>query len=226
MGKNRIDCFNFQDSGCFVRPAAGHRTAILGSMPEASTIHSTATTTLLQRYYALARQHSASAASRVVLHLGAQCCGIAVGTATGVPTITLLPLGCERTAAELFKTTPPTPLALEHAIQVVEDVVMPLRPAIPRDAQLYCCDVVVRDIALLSGVVAEAGVDPHGPLVLSLDAMERSFDRLAAVVQGRPAASAGLPASNAFAMALLILREFMHHQQFAQVTLLMESPGP
>jgi len=195
-------------------------------MPEASNIHSDATTTLLQRCYALARQHSDSAACRVVLHLGAQCCGIAVGRADGAPTLTLLPLGCERTAAELFKTAPPTPLALEHAIQVVEDVVMPLRQAIPRDAQLFCCDAVVRDIAGVSGVAAEAGADLHLPLVLSLDAMERSFDRLAAVVQGRPGASAGLPASNAFAMALLILREFMHHQQFAQVTLLTSDPGP
>jgi hypothetical protein len=50
--------------------------------------------------------------------------------------------------------------------------------------------------------------------------MERTFDRLAQVSLGRPASSEGLPASNSFSATLLILREFMHHLQFAGITVL------
>jgi len=48
--------------------------------------------------------------------------------------------------------------------------------------------------------------------------MEKTFDRLASVSLGRPAAHEGLPDSTAFAATLLILREFMHHLKFASLT--------
>jgi hypothetical protein len=54
--------------------------------------------------------------------------------------------------------------------------------------------------------------------------VERVFNRLAAVAQGRPAAHEGLPEDPAFAARLLVLRELMHHMPFAAVTLL--SPPP
>jgi exopolyphosphatase/pppGpp-phosphohydrolase len=177
----------------------------------------TDTTAVLQEHYALARQQQGMGSCIVVLHLGAQACGIAVGTGSAADRVQLLPLGLERTAAEQFKTTPPTPMALENAIMVVEDVVMPLRALIARDAQLFCADGVVREIAQIEGVPMQA------PMVLSLDAMERSFERLSRVVQGMPAAHEGLPANNRFATALLILREFMHHLQFSHVTVLENS---
>jgi len=50
--------------------------------------------------------------------------------------------------------------------------------------------------------------------------MERVFSRLAAVVQGKPAAHEGIPDDNAFAATLLILREFMHHLGFSSIGLL------
>jgi NADH:ubiquinone oxidoreductase subunit 4 (subunit M) len=54
---------------------------------------------------------------------------------------------------------------------------------------------------------------------LSIDAVERQFDLLAALTQGRPSASAGIPTDSGFAASLLILREFMHHLQFSAITI-------
>jgi exopolyphosphatase/pppGpp-phosphohydrolase len=171
-------------------------------------------TETLQQSYTAARLHKGVQVCIVVLHIGAAQSGIAVGLGPEADLVKLLPMGSERTTREYFKTTPPTPLGVEHAIQVVEDVVMPLRSVIPREALLYSADASLREIALL------AGAGPAEPLLLTLDAMERLFDRLSAVVQGSPASHQGLPESNTFAATLLILREFMHHLQFARIEVL------
>jgi exopolyphosphatase/pppGpp-phosphohydrolase len=178
------------------------------SLTEASVSQS------LLHSYAAARQQVDAAACVVVLHIGDQHSGIAVGLGPAPDLVKLFPLGTERTAQAQFKSVPPTPLAVEHAIQVVEDVVMPLRAVIPREARLFNTDATVRAIALL------AGVAPAEPMQLSLEAMERVFNRLSAVVQGAPAAHQGLPQSPSFAATLLILREFMHHLQFAHIVVL------
>jgi exopolyphosphatase/pppGpp-phosphohydrolase len=168
-------------------------------------------TPTLQHSYAAARQQADARACIVALHIGDQQSGIAVGLGLTPDLLKLLPLGAQRTAQEHFNTTPLTPLALEHAIQSVEDVVMPLRSVIPREALLFSTDATVREIALL------AGVAPASSMPLSLEAMERVFNRLSAMVEGSPAASQGLPESKRFAATLLILREFMHHLQFADI---------
>jgi hypothetical protein len=168
---------------------------------------------ILQRAYAAARQSAGPEQCLVALHMGAEQTGIAVGQGALPDTVKWLPMGAERIAREYFRSTPPTPLALEHAIQVVEDWVMPLRAVIPRAALLFSADAGVREIALLSGL------GPQASQPLSLEAMERSFNRLAAVVEGSSFAQQGLPASNGFAARLLILREFMHHLQFAHIAL-------
>jgi len=62
-----------------------------------------------------------------------------------------------------------------------------------------------------------AGVAPGAGMVLPLGAMEQTFERLAAVAEGRPVVQEGLPESTEFAAALLILREFMHHLGFSAV---------
>lgn len=178
----------------------------------------TSTEAVLQQSYAAARQHADATACIVVLHIGAQQSGIAVGIGSAPDLVKLWPLGFERTPREQFRTTPPTPLAMENAIQIVEDVVMPMRAVIPRTALLFSTDAGVREIALLAG---EAQALPLPlPLHLSLEAMERVFNRLAAVVEGSSFVHQGLPASNHFAATLLILREFMHHLQFAHIVVL------
>jgi exopolyphosphatase/pppGpp-phosphohydrolase len=168
----------------------------------------------LQQCYAAARRHAGAMNCIVVLHMGVQQSGIAIGLGPVPEQVKLLPLGTERTARAHFHTTPPTPLAMENAIQWVEDVVMPLHTLVPQGAQLFCADTAVQEIALQSGVA------PAIAQTLSLEAMERTFKRLIAMVEGSPAAHQGLPATNYFAAALLILREFMHHLQFAHIVVL------
>jgi exopolyphosphatase/pppGpp-phosphohydrolase len=169
---------------------------------------------ILLPLYAKLRQQLEEGICIVTLHMGREHSGIAMGEGPTPQAVLPLPLGQERTARDYFKTTPPTALAMEHAIEGVENVVMPLHKLIPRDAQLFSQDTAMREIAVLAGVPVQAR------MVLSLDAMERLFDRLALLVQGTPASQLGLPASNRFAATLLVLREFMHHLQFAQITVL------
>jgi len=77
---------------------------------------------------------------------------------------------------------------------------------------LYTSDAAVREIAGL------ARVGSSFEMMLSLDAVERTFDRLVSVALGMPAAHEGLPATPEFAATLLILREFMHHMQLSTIT--------
>lgn len=107
---------------------------------------------------------------------------------------------------------------METAIAAVEDEVMRLAD-LPTGSRLYSADTWIQRIAELAGA-------PRGErMVLSLDAMEALFQGLTAVIEGRPAAREGLPESAEFAAALLILREFMHHQRFAAITVLREDPA-
>lgn len=166
--------------------------------------------------FAAARTRLPAPGSLVLLHIGDDQTGVAVGQTT-VPQERLnLTIGRQRTAREHFHHSPPSPLELENAIVTVEDEVTRARPLIPAEATLVSSDAALREIALLSGV-------PDGnPLHLSLDAMERSFERLAQVSLGRPTSSDNLPTNKPFAVTLLILREFMHHLQFEAITVLAD----
>ena len=94
----------------------------------------------------------------------------------------------------------------------VEDEVARVRAIIVDDSRLFTRDAGIREIALIAGLLDQSA------LTLSLETMEKTFDRLAAVSLGRPAAHEGLPGSTAFTATLLILREFMHHLKFASIT--------
>lgn len=141
----------------------------------------------------------------------------ATGSALHDAAITLA-LGTHRTARAFFRRDVPTPLELENAIATVEDEVY---LAHQRYAQLphaqggawWSTGAHLVALAELAGV-------PRGPaMVLTLDTMERLFQRLAFVSEGRPAASEGLPESVEFATTLLLLRELMHHMPFGQLHL-------
>ena len=97
---------------------------------------------------------------------------------------------------------------------VVEDEVVRLRALTAQPHQLFTADPAIRDIAQV------AGVTDSPRMVLTLETVEHSFSLLAALTLGRPASSAKIPATLAFATALLILREFMHHLQFPSITIL------
>lgn len=154
------------------------------------------------------------------LHLGSEAVLLAVGTDPSAPAAVLrLALGGGSTARRFFRGAVPTPLELETAIAVVEDEVYAahrhLQTLAPDGIALmpWSADPALHEVADL------AGVPPGSERQLRLDAMERLFNRLAAVAEGRPAAHEGLPEDPAFAGTLLVLRELMHHLPFATLTL-------
>lgn len=175
----------------------------------------------IQTLYRYARRACAPGPLVTVLHVGDEHTFISTGAQATAPSIALtLPIGRLKTARDFFRGDLPTPLALETAIAQVEDAVYAAhvchRPWMPPEALIapYATDRALHDIATLAGVAAGA------QRVLTLDAMERVFNRLVAVSQGRPAAHEGLPASAPFAATLLVLRELMHHLPFQTLVLL------
>jgi exopolyphosphatase/pppGpp-phosphohydrolase len=166
--------------------------------------------TAIRLMYSNIRSGVANGAAITVLHIGEEQTAVASGSGVESAVITLA-LGSRRTATDHFKHEPPTAIEMENAIQAVEDEVARVRPMIVRDSKLFTADAVIRDIARLAGV---ADSTEHA---LSLDAMERTFDRLAAISLGTPASQEGIPSSAAFAATLLILREFMHHLRFSSI---------
>ena len=168
----------------------------------------------LLQSYAAARQHAGAGVELVALQLEGEYLGLAFGSGEHAVGLLWRTLGPGRVAKDHFKTSPPTPLAMENAIAAVEDAVMPLRPLLPSGARLLSTDAVLRQIAALSGMV------PAQMMRLSLEALEDTFNRLVSVVEGTPASRMGLPESPAFAATLLILRELMHHLHFDHLEVL------
>lgn len=166
----------------------------------------------VRAHYAAIHGVVADAGLLAILHIGNNQTGLAVGRGADVLATLTLAMGSQRTAREFFRHTPPSPLELEYAIATVEDEVTRARTLAQPQPRLYTCDAGIRAIAVLSGVA------PGDSMELTLEAMERCFDRLTSIALGKPAAHMGLPADNGFAATLLILREFMHHLQFASIT--------
>lgn len=155
----------------------------------------------------------AATAPVVLLHIGDMQTTVTSSHGNQPQRLIVLDIGAQRTAAAYFRHTPPTAIEMENAIMAVEDEVTRASKMVDGSSALLTTDAAIREIALLSGV-------PQLPvMILSLEAMERTFDRLAAVTLGRPVSQAGIPATPAFAATLLILREFMHHLQFAAITI-------
>ena len=158
--------------------------------------------------------------------LGAQVALWGKGEDATAPQIPLA-LGTRLTAQAFFRAEVPTPLELETAIASVEDTVylahqqfMPWAQAAQGTVAWWSVDAILVELALLAGVPASA----H--MVLTLDAMERLFQRLTYVAQGRPAASEGLPERASLAAALLLLRELMHHMPFHTLHLVGPATAP
>lgn len=161
--------------------------------------------------YGAIRSVATGSGSLAVLHIGDEQTGLAVGDSLDAPATLTMAIGAQRTAREFFKRAVPTPLELENAIATVEDEVMRARALVQARPRLYTMDPAIRSIAIVSGVTEGAAME------LSIEALERSFDRLTSVALGRPASHEGLPEDKAFAATLLILRELMHHLQFAAI---------
>lgn len=150
--------------------------------------------------------------SITVLHIGGQQTTLVTGIRAEPSAVFNLPIGSQKTAAEHFHHDPPTPGEFENAIVAVEDAVANARTMIPDGSMLYSVDEDIRKIALISGVTERS------ELILTREAMERTFERLALVSLGRNANQEGIPADHTFSMTLLILRELMHHLQFTSIS--------
>ncbi|SFC58470.1 hypothetical protein SAMN05216344_12342 [Polaromonas sp. OV174] len=123
------------------------------------------------------------------------------------------PLGVDSLVRQSFRHELPRPIELEHAIELTEEAVMPLAAQFAGSSGLILQGLGASLIAhsLKTGGIAQTA--------LTLDEVEALFNRLVSVSQGRPASQETLPTDARFFAAMLMLREFMHHLSFAQVTL-------
>jgi exopolyphosphatase/pppGpp-phosphohydrolase len=149
--------------------------------------------------YRQARQLVAANAWVTMLHVGAGESVVAFGHGDEAPVV--VDIGIGTATGAMPRHDPPTPLELEHAIAAIEDAVMPLARRLPPSSVLVASGGAMHELALASGGLALADV-------------EHLFQQLAAVAEGRPAVSGGVPSGPAFAATLLIVREFMHHLGF------------
>jgi hypothetical protein len=166
--------------------------------------------------YRAIRQKAADIDVLTVLHMADEYSFIAQGRDTVKPEkLWVFDIGTEKTAGDFFKHNPPTPADVENAIQVVEDEVMPLHRLLISTSDLYTLDESVYEIAKLTAFTGS-----EQKIILSRPDMEQVFNRLAAIISGRPASQDILPTTNSFAATLLILREVMHHLGFMNITVL------
>lgn len=149
------------------------------------------------------------------LHIGIDQTSVTSRNGTKSSETILLLIGSKKTATDFFKQELPTPIEMENAIMAVEDEVIRARMLVVQDSTLNTSDATIREIAQL------ADVPDNARMVLSVEAVERLFDLLAALVLGRPASRAGIPLDSGFAATLLILREFMHHLQFTSIIIVL-----
>lgn len=149
-----------------------------------------------------------------LLNIGADEVWVSVSTADGVVRAMPLEIGAERTARELLRHCPPHRAEFEMAIEPIEDEITRVVPMLAPNSRLVTDDAGVREIAALAGL---AGAER---ITLFIGDTEQVFARLAAMVLGQPARAAGIPQDNAFAIRLIVLREFLHHLGFQQITVL------
>jgi len=147
-----------------------------------------------------------------LLTLGADQLRLTRTGALAQPEEHVLDIGVASVAHRWFKQVPPSALAVEYAIEAIENKLETWRHLAGKVSPLQTCDSHVLDIARLATIAHQAET------VLGRDDVERTFGRWVAVIQGRPASVEGLPVDRLFAARLLILREFMHHMKCESIT--------
>lgn len=154
-----------------------------------------------------------------VLELGGNTSVVRSG-AGATPAAKEFTLGVASLVQQCLRHQPPLPIELERAIEPTEDVVMPL-------ASQFATSPLLMLQGMGAQVIATA-IEASGrvPTTLTLDRVESLLNRLVAVNEGRPASQESLPTDQRLFASLLILREFMHHLRFTQVTLQAGRDGP
>ncbi|MGH8042381.1 MAG: hypothetical protein ACREPN_10095 [Rudaea sp.] len=164
------------------------------------------------RRYGLVRAGIADGVAVTFLDLDAEEIRVVAGGHSDPAVSLAMSIGYGQVARTCFRHAPPTPGEIETAIAVVEDELMKYRFAIPRNSALFATNNMLNRIAQAAG--------DEGNEILGVELVEATFERLAAIVLGRPAAQDAIPTDAGFAAALTILREFMHHFGFESVTIL------
>ncbi|MBP6861201.1 MAG: hypothetical protein KBC57_02440 [Neisseriaceae bacterium] len=152
--------------------------------------------------------------NRVVLHIGQHRSECRIGQNERIS----LALGTLSLPKQFFKHDRPNALEMEAAIAYVEDEVVKAWPAIQRleSPQLFSRDACLHEVAQL----AQAPMQGSPMWVLPTSAVEDLFNRLTFIIEGRPASIEGLPTGKPFMAATLILREWLHHLRFHEITLI------
>ncbi|WP_269789920.1 hypothetical protein [Stenotrophomonas sp. Iso1] len=119
----------------------------------------------------------------------------------------VLPLSLRDLLDAGLQNFPPTELALERAIALTEDALMPYVPAL----RAHPLEMLIADDGALAALPSLLGRDGNASLRLEIDDVERGFNQVARVAAGMPARAMGLPAQPQFVAALLVVRELMHH---------------
>lgn len=127
----------------------------------------------------------------------------------------VLPLSLDGLLEAGLQNFPPSELALERAIALTEDALMPQVAAL----RSYPLEVLIAADETLAALPSLLGCTDTGSLQLGIDDVERGFNQVAQVAAGMPAHAVGLPAQPRFVAALLVVRELMHHVGWKQLQL-------
>ena len=165
--------------------------------------------------YALARQQASEPQAIVVLHLDDDRFMLAWGTGNEPAQLSLLPLGLQALTHRLLPQGHLSEVAIEQTIAEVEDILMPWHGKLPAFALLFTTDTVVAELACWAGMPAKAEA-----WRLTQETVEHLFNRWVARAQGRPASQDELPITGRFSATLLVLREWLHHLGFEDITVL------
>ena len=165
--------------------------------------------------YARARRHAPEPQAIVVLHLGDDRFMLAWGTGTEPAQLSLLPLGLQELTHRLVPHGHLSEVAIEQTIAEVEDTLMPWHGKLPDFALLFTTDAAVAELAWWAGMPDKAGA-----WRLTKETVEHLFNRWVARAQGRPASQDELPTTGRFSATLLVLREWLHHLGFEDITVL------
>lgn len=165
----------------------------------------------VRRLYASLYEQHRDENGMAVLFVADDYVAMAFGEAAEPDDVSILPIGTQVIAERFFRHVPPSAFELENSIQFVEDEIASIRGVDGTQARLYTRDAMIHEIALHAGVTA-------APVIaVSREAVEGVFGRLASIAEGQPASYAGIPTKPEFLATLLILRELMHHRNFAEI---------
>ena len=118
-------------------------------------------------------------------------------------------IGSKSIAERCFLQYPPTPYEAENAILIIEDEIMPVAKKILHDYPLFTSDK--------EWMEAVDSVNMNRVEKLTREEIEMLFNRLSAIITGRPVSSDNLPEDTRFAAKMFILREIMHHFNFPEI---------